>query len=154
MSALEFVLGLIVCGTVCVAYWVGKGGNFANGSRRGANGVAVPRTAMEFTYRNAGGRQSVIRASIVKVQLYPDGRLSLLGIVGASKAVREFRADRIIELASKSGQSADIATVLARDLGLPAEIVTAARRVPPSPNTDLPFSQAQVPTKHRLGRQP
>lgn len=154
MSALELVLGLIVCGTVCVAYWVGKGGNLANSRRRGANGVEVPRTAMEFTYRNAGGRQSAIRASIVKVQLYPDGRLSLLGIVGASKAVREFRVDRIVQLVTKTGQAADIATVLTRDLGIPIEIVTAARRLPPSPNTDVPFSQAQVPTKHRLGRQP
>lgn len=106
----------------------------------------VRKTPIELSYRNADGLKSTLRATIIKVQLYADGRLGLLGLHGTKKKVLEFRADRIEALTSLAGEPVDLATFLTQRLNIPTDVVATALRRRPSADGIAARPQAKIST--------
>ena len=124
----EIVLAVLVGVAVCAAYLVGQHTHCLKREdlEEDATRYRVRRTSLLITYRNANDVTSSLRTIIIKVQHYADGRISLLGLCGHNKKMKEFRADRILAITSLEGSSLNVETLLTQRLRISPDKVAMA----------------------------
>lgn len=128
MVVWEIVLAAIMGTAVCTAYFMGQHAHTLKRKilREDATNHRVRPTSLLITYRNADGVTFPLRTTIVKVQHYADGRISLLGLCGHKKKIKELRTDRILSVSGLEGSSLNLETLLIQRLGVSPDKVALA----------------------------